>query len=100
MARPAHHRVGPDGTSRSAMLPITNLSKGGRRIGAYIEIPLGIRNANALLLKQSPDLVKDLALHVVDAVLGVLDPEPQLEFDRGLAMIGALGAGAGRTRRG
>src|ERR1700741_2120882 len=87
MARPAHHGVGkrPDGASRSAILPITNLSKSGRRIGAYIKIPLGIRNANALLLKQPPDLVEDLALHVMDAILGVLDPESQLELDRGLA---------------
>jgi hypothetical protein len=71
--------------SRSAMSPITSLSKSGRRIGANIKIPLGVRNANALVLKQSPDLVRDLALHVVDAILGVLDPEPQLEFDRTLA---------------
>src|SRR6201997_2588351 len=75
----------PDGASRSAILPITNLSQSGRRIGAYIKIPLGIRNANALLLKQPPDLVEDLALHVMDAILGVLDPESQLELDRGLA---------------
>src|SRR5205085_138248 len=61
------------------------LGKRGRRIGAYIKIPLGVGNANALLLKQPPDLVKDLALDVVDAILGVPDPEPQLELDRALA---------------
>src|SRR5271166_2316422 len=66
------------------MSPITSLSKSGRRIGADIKIPLGIRNLNALLLKQPPDLVKDLALDVVDAILGVLDPEAQLELDRTL----------------
>ena len=44
------------------MSPITGLGKRGRRIGAYIKIPLGVGNANALLLKQPPDLVKDLAL--------------------------------------
>ena len=32
------------------MSPITSLSKSGRRIGAYIKIPLGVWNANALLL--------------------------------------------------
>src|SRR5580693_9819484 len=67
------------------MSPITRLGKSGRRIGAYVEIALGVRDANALLLKQSPDLVKDLALDVMDAILGVRDPEPQLEFYRGLA---------------
>ena len=39
------------------MSPITSLGKSGRHIGAYIKIAFGIRNANALLLKQSPDLV-------------------------------------------
>ena len=67
------------------MSPITSLNKISRRIGAHIKVPLGVGNANALLLKQSPDLVQDLALDVVDAVVGVLDPEPQLEFDRTLA---------------
>src|ERR1700730_15370657 len=71
--------------SRSPMSPITRLGKSGLRIGAYVEIALGVRDANALLLKQSPDLVKDLALDVMDAILGVRDPEPQLEFYRGLA---------------
>jgi hypothetical protein len=33
------------------MSPITSLGKSGRRIGAYIKIPLGVWNANALLLK-------------------------------------------------
>src|SRR5580704_14660378 len=67
------------------MSPIASFRKSGRHIGAYIKIPLRVWNANALLLKQSPDLVKDLALDVVDAIMGVLDPEPQLEFDRTLA---------------
>ena len=65
--------------SRSMVSPITSLSKRGRRVGAYIKFARGIWDANALLLKQSPDLVKDLAFDVVDAVLRVLDPEPQLE---------------------
>src|SRR6516162_2005171 len=67
------------------MSPIASLGKSGRRIGAYIKIPFGVRNANSLLLEQSPDLEKDLALDVVDAILGVLDPEPQLELYRRLA---------------
>ena len=68
--------------SRSTVSPITHLGKSGRRIGAYIKIALGVRDANALLLEQSPDLVKDLALDVMDAILRVLDPEPQLESTR------------------
>jgi hypothetical protein len=35
------------------------------------------------LPKQPPDLIKNLALDVVHTILGILDPEPQLEFDRG-----------------
>ena len=67
------------------MSPIHSLGESGRLIGAYIKIALGIRNANAFLLKQSPNLVKHLALDVVDAILRVLDPEPQLELYRRLA---------------
>src|SRR5260370_7829419 len=67
------------------MSPIASFRKSGRRVGAYIKIAFGIRNANALLLKQSPDLVKNLAFDVVDAILGILNPEPQLELYRGLA---------------
>src|SRR5260370_40938199 len=67
------------------MSPIASFRKSGRRVGAYIKIAFGIRNANALLLKQSPDLVKNLAFDVVDAILGILNPEPQLELYRSLA---------------
>jgi hypothetical protein len=79
--------VAPPSASRSALSPFARLGKSGRRIGAYIKIPLGVWNANALLLKQTPDLVKDLALDVVDAILRVLDPEPQLKLDRRLAKM-------------
>jgi hypothetical protein len=60
------------------MSPIAGLGKSGWRIRAHIKIALGVRDADAFLLKQSPDLVKHLALDVVDAILRVLDPEPQL----------------------
>src|SRR5690349_21410522 len=59
--------------------------RSGSQIGAHVQIALGIGNLNALLPKQAPDLIENLALDVVDAVLRVFYPEPQLELDRGLA---------------
>src|SRR5262249_46572127 len=59
--------------------------RSGRQIGAHVQIPLGVGDLNALLSKQTPNLIEDLALDVVHAVLRVHYPEAQLELDRGLA---------------
>jgi hypothetical protein len=64
------------GSKASGMIDPTPC--GGR---AQVKIPLGIGNLNALLLKQLPNAVEYLALHVVHAVLRVGDPKPQFKFN-------------------
>src|SRR5262245_59394812 len=42
--------------------------RSGSQIGAHVQSALGIGNLNALLPKQAPDLIENLALDVVDPV--------------------------------
>src|ERR1700730_3399259 len=53
--------------------------------GANIQVPLGVWDLNAFLPEQSPDLVQNFALHIVDAMLCVSDPETHFKLDRTLA---------------
>lgn len=72
------------------------------QIGAHVQIPFRIRDLNALLTKQPPDLVEDFALDVVHAVVRVLYPDlssSSIAVSPN-AMISALGAGMARTRAG
>ena len=50
-----------------------------------VHVTLGDRDGNAVLSEQLQDFQQDLAGDVADAVLNVLDPEPDFELD---AMVG------------
>ena len=83
------------------MSPITSLSKSGRRIGAFIKIPLGVWNANALLLKQSPDLVRTwlLMLWTPFWASWIQNRSSSSIAVSPKAMIRAFGAGTAKTAR-
>src|SRR5919112_2006115 len=53
-------------------------------IGMQIDVQLRTRHRDAVFPEEPPKLKQNLALDIMDAVVGVSDPEPELKLDRAL----------------